>query len=125
MISVNTVILGGNLTRDPEVKYTASGTAVGKLGLAVNEKYKTSNGEQKEDVLFVDVEVWARQAETCQEYLKKGSQVLIEGSLKLDQWDDKETGKKRSRHKIRARRVTFIGSRKENNDDQGDDSPPF
>ncbi|MFH1039331.1 MAG: single-stranded DNA-binding protein [PVC group bacterium] len=110
MVSVNTVILGGNLTRDPEVRYTPQGTAVARLGLAVNQVYRTKDGERKEDVCFVDVEVWARQAETCGEYLKKGSSVLIEGSLKLDTWTDKESGQKRSKHKIRARRVQFLSA---------------
>ncbi len=121
MVNVNTVILGGNLTRDPEVRYTPQGTAVAKLGLAVNQVYRTRDGEKKEDVCFVDVDVWARQAETCGEYLKKGRAVLVEGSLKLDTWSDKETGQKRSRHKVRARRVHFLGgpggeSRREAND---------
>ncbi len=110
MVSINTVILGGNLTRDPEVRYTPQGTAVAKLGLAISNVYKTRDGEKKEDVCFVDVEVWARQAETCGEYLKKGSPVLVEGTLKLDTWDDRETGKKRSKHKIRARRVQFLSA---------------
>ncbi len=110
MVSINTVILGGNLTRDPEVRYTPQGTAVARLGLAISNVYKTRDGEKKEDVCFIDVEVWKRQAETCGEYLKKGSPILVEGSLKLDTWDDRETGKKRSKHKIRARRVTFLSS---------------
>ena len=110
MVSINTVILGGNLTRDPEVRYTPQGTAVAKLGLAISNVYKTRDGEKKEDVCFVDVDVWARQAETCGEYLKKGSSILVEGTLKLDTWDDRETGKKRSKHKIRARRVTFLST---------------
>ena len=110
MVSINTVILGGNLTRDPEVRYTPQGTAVARLGLAVNQTYKTKDGEKREDVCFIDVEVWARQAETCGEYLKKGSSILVEGNLKLDTWDDRETGKKRSKHKIRARRVQFLST---------------
>ncbi len=110
MVSINTVILGGNLTRDPEVRYTPQGTAVARLGLAVNQVYRTKDGEKKEDVCFVDVEVWARQAETCNEYLKKGSAVLVEGTLKLDTWTDRESGQKRSKHKIRARRVQFLSS---------------
>jgi len=118
MVSVNSVILAGNLTRDPEIRYTPQGTAVGRLGLAVSRKFKTGDGEMKEEVCFVDVEVWARQAETCGEYLKKGSSVLVEGELKLDTWDDKETGKKRSKHKIRARRVHFM------NRPQGQGSAP-
>jgi len=108
MVSVNSVILAGNLTRDPEIRYTPQGTAVGKLGLAVSQKFKTKDGDQKEEVCFVDIEVWARQAETCGEFLKKGSSVLVEGRLKLDTWSDKETGQKRSKHKIRARRVHFL-----------------
>lgn len=108
MVSVNTVILGGNLTRDPEVRYTPQGTAVARLGMAINQAYKTKDGDKREDVCFIDVEVWARQAETCGEYLKKGSTILVEGSLKLDTWDDRETGKKRSRHKVRARRIQFL-----------------
>jgi len=110
MVSINTVILGGNLTRDPEVRYTPQGTAVAKLGLAVNQTYRTKDGENREEVCFIDVDVWARQAETCGEYLKKGSSILVEGTLKLDTWDDRETGKKRSKHKIRARRVTFLST---------------
>jgi len=110
MVSVNTVILGGNLTRDPEVRYTPQGTAVARLGLAVNQTYRTKDGEKREDVCFIDVEVWARQAETCGEYLKKGSSILVEGTLKLDTWDDRETGKKRSKHKVRARRVQFLST---------------
>ena len=82
-----------------------SGTAVARLGLAVNQVYRTKDGEKKEDVCFVDVEVWARQAETCNEYLKKGRAVLVEGTLKLDTWTDRESGQKRSKHKVRARRV--------------------
>ena len=121
MVSINTVILGGNLTRDPEVRYTPQGTAVAKLGLAVNQTYRTKDGENREEVCFIDVDVWARQAETCGEYLKKGSSILVEGTLKLDTWDDRETGKKRSKHKIRARRVTFLstgprGESRSNND---------
>ena len=108
MVSVNSVILVGNLTRDPEVRYTPQGTAVARLGLAINQVYKTRDGERKEEVCFIDVEVWARQAETCGEYLKKGSSILVEGILKLDTWSDKETGQKRSKHKIRARRVQFL-----------------
>lgn len=108
MPSVNTVILGGNLTRDPEVRHTPQGKAVVNLGLAVNETYRTSDGEKRESVCFVDVEAWGRQAETAGEYLKKGSPVLVEGSLKPDTWTDKE-GNKRSKHKVRARRVQFLG----------------
>jgi len=94
MSTLNRVFLMGNLTRDPEVRYTPSGTAVGDIGLAVNETYKNKAGETVESAVFVDIEVWARQAETCAEYLYKGSSVLVEGRLKLDQWENQQ-GEKR------------------------------
>jgi single-strand DNA-binding protein len=110
MANLNKVLLMGNLTRDPEVRYTASGTAVGNFGIAINDSYKTKDGTIKETVTFVDIEVWGRQAETCKQYLTKGRPVHIEGSLKLDQWDDKTTGAKRSKMSVRADRVQFLGS---------------
>ena len=111
MSTLNRVFLMGNLTRDPEVRYTPSGTAVGDLGLAVNETYKNKAGETVESTVFVDVEVWARQAETCAEYLYKGSPVFVEGRLKLDQWENQQ-GEKRSKLRVRADRVQFLGSPK-------------
>jgi single-strand DNA-binding protein len=108
MANLNKVFLVGNLTRDPEVKYLPSGTAVADLGLAVNETYKNRDGETKESTVFVDVAVWARQAETCGEYLTKGSPVLIEGRLQLDQWETQQ-GEKRSKLRVRADRVQFLG----------------
>jgi len=111
MSTLNRVFLMGNLTRDPDVRYTPSGTAVGDLGLAVNENYKDKDGNLKESTVFVDVEVWARQAETCAEYLHKGSPVFVEGRLKLDQWENKQ-GEKRSKLRVRADRVQFLGSPK-------------
>ena len=111
MSTCNRVFLMGNLTRDPEVRYTPSGTAVGDLGLAVNETYKNKAGETVESTVFVDVEVWARQAETCAEYLYKGSSVFVEGRLKLDQWENQQ-GEKRSKLRVRADRVQFLGSPK-------------
>jgi single-strand DNA-binding protein len=111
MSTMNRVFLMGNLTRDPEVRYTPSGTAVGDLGLAVNETYKNKAGETVETTVFVDVEVWSRQAETCAEYLYKGSPVLIEGRLKFDQWENQQ-GEKRSKLRVRADRVQFLGSPK-------------
>ncbi len=109
MSTLNRVFLMGNLTRDPEVRYTPSGTAVGDLGLAVNETYKNKAGETVESTVFVDVEVWARQAETCVEYLYKGSPVFVEGRLKLDQWTNQQ-GEKRSKLRVRADRVQFLGA---------------
>jgi len=111
MSTLNRVFLMGNLTRDPEVRYTPSGTAVGDLGLAVNENYKNKAGETVESTVFVDVEVWARQAETCAEYLYKGSPVFVEGRLKLDQWTNQQ-GEKRSKLRVRAERVQFLGAPK-------------
>lgn len=108
MVSVNRVMLAGNLTRDPDVKYTASGRAVSGLGLAINRRYRTSEGEDKEEVCYVDIDVWGRQAETCGEYLGKGSPVLIEGRLRLDQWE--KDGQKNSKLKVVADRVQFLGS---------------
>lgn len=111
MVRVNTVILGGNLTRDPEVRYTPQGTAVAGFGLAVNRTFKTRDGEKKDEVCFIDIETWGRQAETCGEYLKKGSSVLVEGRLVQDIWENRE-GQKRSKHKVRALRVQFLGARR-------------
>ena len=107
MVSVNSVILAGNLTRDPEVRYTPSGSAVANFGLAINRTYRTRDGEKKEEVNFFDVETWGRQAETCGEYLKKGSPVLVEGRLKQDTWENRD-GQKRSKVRIRAMRVQFL-----------------
>src|SRR5438094_10288868 len=110
MASFNKVILMGNLTRDPELRYTPKGTAVAKLGLAVNRTWKTETGETKEDVLFIDIEAFSRQAETIGQYLKKGSPVLVEGRLRLDTWDDKQTNQKRSKILGTAENVRFLGS---------------
>ena len=107
MASMNKVILVGNLTRDPEVRYIPSGTAVSDLGLAVSESYRNKSGENVEKTCFVDVVVWGRQAETCGEYLSKGSPVLVEGRLQLDQWENQQ-GEKRSKLRVRADRVQFL-----------------
>lgn len=112
MASFNRVILVGNLTRDPEVRYTPGGTAVSEIGLAVNRQWfdKNSN-ERKEETTFVDVTLWGRQAEVAGEYLSKGRQILIEGRLQTDSWDDKETGKRRSKLRVVAEQMTMLGSR--------------
>jgi single-strand DNA-binding protein len=110
MPNLNKSLLCGHLTRDPELKFTASGKAIGNTGLAVSEKYKS--GEQmKEEVTFIDIEVWGKQAETLAQYCKKGACIFIEGRLKLDQWDDKQTGQKRSKLKVVADRIQFINTR--------------
>jgi single-strand DNA-binding protein len=110
MASFNKVILVGNLTRDPELRYTPKGTAVAKLGLAVNRSYRTESGETKEEVTFVDIDAFGKQAETIGQYLKKGRPILVEGRLKLDQWDDKQTGQKRSRLGVILESFQFLDS---------------
>jgi single-strand DNA-binding protein len=110
MASYNKVLLMGNLTRDPEVRYTPKGTALANLGLAVNRVWTTESGEQKEEVTFIDIEVWGRQAETAGQYLAKGRPVFVEGRLKLDSWEDKESGQKRNKLKVVAERVQFLGA---------------
>jgi single-strand DNA-binding protein len=97
MANFNKVILIGNLTRDPELRYTPKGTAIAKIGLAINRTWKTETGETKEEVTFVDIDAFGRQAETLGQYMKKGRPIMIEGRLKLDTWDDKQTNQKRSR----------------------------
>jgi len=107
----NKVILIGNLTRDIELRYTPSGTAVAKFGLATNRVYSDPvTKEKKQEVMFIDITVFGRAAETANQYLKKGSQVLIEGRLSLNQWTD-QTGQKRSKHEIIAEQVKFLGGR--------------
>ncbi len=114
MASFNKVILMGNLTRDPEVRYIPSGSAVTEIGLAVNRTWfdKASNSK-KEDVTFVDVTLWGRTAEIAGEYLSKGRPVLIEGRLQMDSWEDRETGQKRSKLKVVGEQMTMLGSRGE------------
>ena len=110
MASMNKVILMGNLTRDPDLRYTTGGTAICALGLAVNRRYTTRSGEQAEEVCFVDIDVFGKQAESCKNYLQKGAPALIEGRLKFDTWDDRTTGEKRSKLHVVAERVQFIGA---------------
>ena len=109
MASYNRVILVGNVTRDPELRYIPSGTAVTELGLAVNDRRKNSEGEWVEETTFVDVTLWARQAEVASEYLSKGSPVLIEGRLKLDTWET--DGQRRSKLRVVGDRMQMLGTR--------------
>src|SRR5690242_17765679 len=111
MASYNKVLLLGNLTRDPEVRYTPKGTAVTDLGIAVNRQYTLDTGEKREEVTFVDVTFWGRTAEVAAEYLRKGRSVFIEGRLQLDTWDDKQTGQKRSKLKVMGEAMQMLGSR--------------
>jgi len=109
MASYNKVLLMGNLTKDPELRYTPQGTAVANLRLAVNRKYRTKDQELKEEVCFITAVVWSKQAETCNQYLHKGSSVFIEGRLQSRSWED-NTGAKRSVIEVRAERVQFMGA---------------
>src|SRR2546427_13302933 len=111
MASFNKVILLGNLTRDPEVRYTPKGSAVCDLGMAVNRVYTTDSGEKREEVTFVDVVLWARLAEIAGEYLKKGRPVFIAGRLQMDTWDDKQTGQKRTKLRVVGESMQLLGSR--------------
>lgn len=109
MASFNKVIIAGNLTRDPELRYTPKGTAVAKLGLAVNRTWKSESGEQREEVTFIDVDAFGRQAEVLAQYMKKGRELLVEGRLKLDTWEDKNTKQKKSKLGVVLESFSFIG----------------
>ena len=111
MASFNKVILLGNLTRDPEVRYTPKGSAVCDLGIAVNRQYTLDSGEKREEVTYVDVVLWSRLAEIAGEYLKKGRPVFIEGRLQLDTWDDKQSGQKRSKLRVIGETMQLLGGR--------------
>ena len=111
MANLNKVLLLGNVTRDPEVRYTPKGSAVCDLGIAVNRAYTTDSGEKREEVTFVDVTLWGRTAEVASEYLKKGRPVFIEGRLQMDTWDDKQTGQKRTRLRVVAENMQLLGGR--------------
>ena len=110
MRGYNKVILIGNLTRDPELRYTPKGTAVAKIGLAVGRVWRDESGAQKEETTFVDIDAWGKQAETISQYLKKGRPILVEGRLKLDQWDDKQTNQKRSKLGVVLEAFQFLDS---------------
>ncbi len=109
MASYNRVVLVGNLTRDPELRYIASGTAVTEIGLAVNDRKKSQSGEWTEETQFIDVTLWARTAEVASEYLSKGSSVLIEGRLKLDRWE--KDGQKHSKLRVVGEKMQMLGGR--------------
>lgn len=132
MPSMNTVIIAGNLTKDPELRALPSGTYVADFRLAINEKYRTKDGEDRETVCYVDVQVWGRMAETCSEFLRKGSGALVEGRLDYQQWETE--GQKRSKLQVRAMRVQFLdrpaaqqsepaGEKSKKQEDPDDDFP--
>lgn len=123
MLMLNQVTVAGCLTRDPEVRQVGE-TSVAAFGLAINRKYKDKSGETKEETTFLDVEAWGRQAELVGQYLTKGRNCLIEGSLKLEQWEDKSGGK-RSKIKVSAHRVHFIGGAQESRQPTQDNAPAF
>ena len=111
MANYNKVILIGNLTRDPELRYTAKGVAIATIGLAVNRSWRDSaSGELKEEVTFVDIESFGKQAETLGQYMKKGSPLMVEGRLRLDTWEDKQTNQKRSKLRVVLESFQFLGS---------------
>ncbi len=112
MANVNKVILIGNVTRDPEIKYTPKGTAVTEVGLAINRFIPASDGQEKrEETTFIDVTLWGRQAEVAGEYAKKGRPLYIEGRLQLDSWEDKQTGQKRSKLRVVGENLQLLGGR--------------
>lgn len=108
MANLNKVMLIGNLTRDPELRYTPKGTAVADIGLAVNRVWSNDQGQRQEETTFIDVTLWGRQAELAQQYLTKGRGAYIEGRLQMDTWEDKETGKKRSKLKVIGENLQFL-----------------
>jgi len=132
MASLNKVLLIGNLTRDPELRYIPSGTAVANFGLAVNRAYTNQEGEKKEDVCFVDIVTWGKTAENCANYLTKGRPVFIEGRLQYRSWET-DDGQKRSKIEVVANNVQFLGGRREEDasgmntmgDKEADDDIPF
>jgi len=110
MASFNKVILAGNLTRDPELRYTPKGTAIARLGIACNRKWKSESGEMKEEVTFVDVDAFGKTAEVIGQYLKKGRPILIEGRLRYDTWEDKQSGQKKSKLGVVLETFQFLDS---------------
>jgi len=112
MADLNKVFLMGRLTFDPELRRTTGGTAVSELRMATTRSWAGRDGERREETLFIDVTVWDRQAENCCQFLRKGSSIHVEGSLKMDSWDDKTTGEKRSKIRVHADRVQFLDGRR-------------
>jgi len=111
MPNLNKVMIMGNLTRDPEIKYTPKGMAIASFGVAVNRVWSNEAGEKQEEVTFIDIEMFGRKAEVVGEYLKKGRPIYVEGRLKLDSWDDKTSGQKKSKLKVIGETFEFLGGR--------------
>lgn len=123
MGNFNRVMLLGNLTRDPELRYTPKGTAIVKLGMAINRTWKDDAGASKEEVTFVDVDAFGRQAEVLAQYLRKGRQLFVEGRLRLDTWDDKQTGQKRSKLGVVLESFQFVDSGGARSGEEGGTAP--
>lgn len=111
MPNLNKVMLMGNLTRDPEIKYTPKGMAIANFGIAINRVWSNEAGEKQEEVTFIDIEMFGRKAEVVGEYFKKGKPIYVEGRLKLDSWDDKTSGQKKSKLKVIGETFEFLGGR--------------
>jgi len=109
MAYLNKILLIGNLTRDPELRVTPKGTPICQFGLAVNRQFKDESGATRDETTFVDIEAWGKQGELVAKYLTKGSPAFVEGRLRLDQWEDKQSGQKRSRLKVVLENVQFLG----------------
>lgn len=114
MANFNKVVLVGNLTRDPELRFTAKGSAVGDLAIAINRSFQSDGGEKREETTFVDIKVWSKTAENCGKFLKKGASVLVEGRLQTDQWEDKQSGQKRTKLVVVGDRVEFLSGKSGN-----------
>ena len=108
MANLNKVLLLGNLTRDPELRYTPKGTAVGDMSIAINRVWNDERGQRQEEATFVDITMWGRQAELAKQFLSKGRGVFIEGRLQMDMWEDKATGEKRSKLRVVAENLQFM-----------------
>lgn len=117
MANFNKVILAGRLTRDPELRYTPKGTAIAKIGIAVSRNWRDESGETREETTFVDVDAFGKQAETIGQYLKKGRPILLEGRLRLDSWEDRQSGQKRSKLGVVLESFQFIDSGRSRDDD--------
>lgn len=122
-LNLNRVMIAGNLTRDPQIRFLANEKAVAEFGLAINRKFKNSAGEQQDETTFVDVEAWGRTAELVGQYLVKGRGCMVEGRLKLDSWDDKESGQKRSKLRVVADNVHFTDNARTGANDAADRAP--
>jgi single-strand DNA-binding protein len=123
MASFNRVILIGNLTRDPELRTTNKGTAICQFGLAINRQFKDESGQSRDETTFVDIEAWGRQGETIAKYCTKGRPLFVEGRLKLDSWEDKQSGQKRSKLKVVLEGFQFLGGGQREGGEQGGGSP--